>query len=586
MYKKWVSIFFLIFLMVTTVVWAKPDSAYIDNGNGTVTDIETKLMWQQATAGEMIWYDAQSYCRGLSLAGYIDWRLPKLHELETLRDLDQSPPRINHMFFPDTRSSFYWSCTNLAHRYIYATTVGFDHDIVTIGKNNRGIYVRAVRGGSFDKFVISPSNRAVSKEAGFTIFSVSNTGIQTMPWTAAVTADSSWLTITYGSSGIDFGIIKCNFTANTSRSSRTGTIRVTAYSAFNTITQKDVTVTQASSIYVDNGNGTVTDTSSSLIWQQATAPNTYNWDQAISYCSGLSLAGYTDWRLPTLDELRTLVDSTQNDPPKINHMFFPGTVSSFYWSSITYAYSTTSAWGVNFLYGNDLMPNKSNSLYVRAVRRGQTGLLGNLAISPLSQMVTQDAGFTTFSVSNTGSGTMPWTAAVTSGDSWLWISNYDSETITCSFTTNTSNTQARSATIQMTTATGATENLIELKVTQCAASTTSAATIDGNLLLNIPHLSYINKTSGTLTFWADFLYEYNPAYPTLILFKLTNADLISNLSFSSVESILSSDFKIHIPDVLLPDGITHLWMDIDYSAALSTDGNAYFAVTNYGVVSN
>jgi len=36
MIKKWVSIFCLIFMMVTTVVWAKPDSAYIDNGNGTV----------------------------------------------------------------------------------------------------------------------------------------------------------------------------------------------------------------------------------------------------------------------------------------------------------------------------------------------------------------------------------------------------------------------------------------------------------------------------------------------------------------------------------------------------------------------
>jgi hypothetical protein len=50
MSKKWVSIYCFIFMMVTTVVWAKPDSVYIDNGNGTVTDIETKLMWQQGSA--------------------------------------------------------------------------------------------------------------------------------------------------------------------------------------------------------------------------------------------------------------------------------------------------------------------------------------------------------------------------------------------------------------------------------------------------------------------------------------------------------------------------------------------------------
>ena len=77
MIKKWVSIFCFIFLMVTTVVWAKPDSAYIDNGNGTVTDIETKLMWQQTAVDEMTPYYATSYyCPGLSLAGYKDWRLP------------------------------------------------------------------------------------------------------------------------------------------------------------------------------------------------------------------------------------------------------------------------------------------------------------------------------------------------------------------------------------------------------------------------------------------------------------------------------------------------------------------------------
>ena len=43
---------------------------------------------------------------------------------------------------------------------------------------------------------------------------------------------------------------------------------------------------------------------------------------------------------------------------------------------------------------------------------------------------------------------------------------------------------------------------------------------------------------------------------------------------------------IPVPDVLLPDGSTHLWVDLEYSPALSINGNTYFDVTNFGVVSN
>jgi hypothetical protein len=108
------------------------------------------------------------------------------------------------------------------------------------------------------------------------------------------------------------------------------------------------------------------------------------------------------------------------------------------------------------------------------------------------------------------------------------------------------------------------------------------ATIDGNLLLHIPYLSYVSP-SGTLSFWADLVYEYNPLYPTLIPFKLKNYDIISYPSFLCAAATLSSDLTIQITDVLLPDGSTHLWADLVYSAALSTKENAYFLVANYGM---
>jgi hypothetical protein len=104
--------------------------------------------------------------------------------------------------------------------------------------------------------------------------------------------------------------------------------------------------------YVNNGNGTVTDTYTGLMWQQETTDNTMTWEQALSYCENSTLAGYSDWRLPNKKELRSLLDYSRYNPA-INTTYFPDTVSSFYWSSTTYASYTNYAWGVNFSYGHD-----------------------------------------------------------------------------------------------------------------------------------------------------------------------------------------------------------------------------------------
>ncbi|MBI4791914.1 MAG: DUF1566 domain-containing protein [Deltaproteobacteria bacterium] len=83
--------------------------------------------------------------------------------------------------------------------------------------------------------------------------------------------------------------------------------------------------------------------------------------------------GHADWRLPTVKELSTLVNSDIPYPgPTINTTYFPETVSSCYWSSTTNANYTNGAWPVDFY--NGYVENgyyKSNSYYVRAVRAGQ-----------------------------------------------------------------------------------------------------------------------------------------------------------------------------------------------------------------------
>ena len=122
--------------------------------------------------------------------------------------------------------------------------------------------------------------------------------------------------------------------------------------------------------FVDNGDSSVTDTETGLMWQQTTAADEMTWEEAISYCESLTLAGYSDWRLPNRVELQSLLDYTRYDPA-IDTMAFPDTKSAYYWSSTTFVYETTRAWRVRFYDGVVFMYNKPKTHYVRAVRGGQ-----------------------------------------------------------------------------------------------------------------------------------------------------------------------------------------------------------------------
>ena len=138
-------------------------------------------------------------------------------------------------------------------------------------------------------------------------------------------------------------------------------------------------------LVINAAAGTVTDTATGLMWQQATAPGatpaTYTWQQALAYCENLNLATYTDWRLPTAKELQSLKDYSRYNPA-INTTAFPSTVASYYCSSTTYAGETNGAWYVGFGYGSVFHSLKTNNdFYVRAVRSGQSGSFDTLIIS-------------------------------------------------------------------------------------------------------------------------------------------------------------------------------------------------------------
>lgn len=86
-----------------------------------------------------------------------------------------------------------------------------------------------------------------------------------------------------------------------------------------------------------------------------------------------NFGGYSNWRLPTREELRSIVDygTSVDYGMSIDTTYFPNTVSFGYWSSTTKASYTIDAWLVNFNYGYDGSSNKSSSTYMRAVRSGQ-----------------------------------------------------------------------------------------------------------------------------------------------------------------------------------------------------------------------
>jgi hypothetical protein len=115
---------------------------------------------------------------------------------------------------------------------------------------------------------------------------------------------------------------------------------------------------------------TVRDSSTGLVWQRGVAPGTYTWENAKTYCAGLALAG-GGWHLPTIQELRTIIDSSRSSCPFINVTAFPGTPCEFFWSSSPFDGDVLLAWGVFFSSDRSASSDLSYRSYghwVRCVR--------------------------------------------------------------------------------------------------------------------------------------------------------------------------------------------------------------------------
>ena len=103
----------------------------------------------------------------------------------------------------------------------------------------------------------------------------------------------------------------------------------------------------------------IVDTQTGLIWKSEDEPGEYTFDEAIEYTKN------TDWRLPTIAELSSILDRTKHNPasdPIFNMR------SSFYWSSSQHANSSGGAWYVVFNDGYVNYSGRNHDGHVRLVR--------------------------------------------------------------------------------------------------------------------------------------------------------------------------------------------------------------------------
>lgn len=129
--------------------------SFTDNGDGTIIDNVTSLMWQKMDGGEMIWANAADYADSNTLAGYDDWRIPNSHELFSIFDHGTNNPALNTTYFPQSNpsASYWWTSEQRADdaNRSWAGNIGggigpHPHNETISAGGDKRFHVRLVRG--------------------------------------------------------------------------------------------------------------------------------------------------------------------------------------------------------------------------------------------------------------------------------------------------------------------------------------------------------------------------------------------------------------------------------------------------------
>ena len=238
---------------------------FMNNGNGTVTDTITGLMWQRSDGGEMTIERAAVYADTLTLAGFTDWRLPEPAEAFSILNMQFSNPAMDTQVFVKSGADYWWT---KARQY-------------------------------------NDSNKVWVTNAGG--------GIGNKPKTETISAG--------------------------------GTLRYHVRAVRNAQIPDSVQVH-----FTDRGDSTIIDSITGLIWQKYPASDSLTWEQALLYANNLSIGTLTEWRLPNIKELQSLVN-IQKGNPAIDTGFLKLPTNKKCWTATTLSNHTTQAWYLQTRFG-------------------------------------------------------------------------------------------------------------------------------------------------------------------------------------------------------------------------------------------
>ena len=121
----------------------------------------------------------------------------------------------------------------------------------------------------------------------------------------------------------------------------------------------------------DWNSAAVLDRETGLVWEKSPSTSRVDWFGAQISCNVLSKGDRKGWRLPTLQELASLVDPTQSNPALPTGHPFQNVQTAAYWSATTFTGATSGTWFVSFFNGFVGAGDKVGSIFVWCVRGGQ-----------------------------------------------------------------------------------------------------------------------------------------------------------------------------------------------------------------------
>lgn len=366
------------------VSWPSP--RFIDRGNGTVSDTLTGLMWLKNAnpCGEKNWRGAVDYCVGFSYGGHSDWRLPSTLELASLLSFSESRPALPRGHpFSRVKKDQYGYCGN----YWTGTTWPIASDMA---------WRTGLTDGDCNTYMIS--------EQGYVW------PVRTETTSAPAPVRKTGQTTVYRTG--DDGDLQPGVAWPIER-------------------------------FVDHNDGTVTDLLTGLMWlKDGGSSSLLNWADAVDYCENLTTNGYSDWHLPNINEIGSLIHYGKGSWGSGNWGHYPylwlnssqtpfsGVQNASYWSSTTWRYSsyTPYAWQA-FMGGGGIGKNNKTTRYgyawpVRSIRPGSSSQTAPADSRNYTLSVAAAHGITQPAV---GNHTYAWRSAVTcsveavASDGWLFM---------------------------------------------------------------------------------------------------------------------------------------------------------------------